>query len=283
MLDNRIYTFLELCKVMNYRKTAERLNMTQPAVTQHIKYLEAEYQCKLFEYGGKVLTKTEKCLELEQHARALVYANQLMEREILQSPVTKVAIGATKTIGEYTIDELTMRLMNREDIELHLIIDNTKHLLQKLNDLELDILMLEGYFDKNVYDHRLIRKEEVVGICGNNHRFAGKKVELEEVFKEHIIMREYGSGTRSIFDQFLQSKNYSVESFANKTVISSYRLIEMAVENNVGISFVYDAVADTEKFATFRIAGVELMHEFNYVYLKNVSMKKLFDCLSVPY
>ena len=50
MLDYRIYTFLTLFKEMNYRKTAEKLNMTQPGVTQHIQYLEKHYGVKLFEY-----------------------------------------------------------------------------------------------------------------------------------------------------------------------------------------------------------------------------------------
>lgn len=281
MLDHRIYTFLELCKLMNYRKTAEQLNMTQPAVTQHIKYLEAEYQCKLFEYGGKVLTKTEKCKELEQHARALVYANQLMIRNISKKPVTKVSIGATKTIGEYTIEELTMHLIQQKDIELELIIDNTRRLLQKLDNLELDLLLLEGYFDKNTYGSQLIKKEEIVGICACQHPFAGKVIPLEEVFQEHIIMREAGSGTRSIFEQLLQSKNYSVESFASKTIISSYKLIEKAVVNNLGISFVYSAAATQEKFATFKIKDVEMVHEFNYVFLKNVSVDKILELIQI--
>ncbi len=59
MIDGRAFTFLELCNVMNYHKTAQNLNMTQPAVTQHIKYLERLYGCKLFEYTNKKLYKTE--------------------------------------------------------------------------------------------------------------------------------------------------------------------------------------------------------------------------------
>ncbi|MFI3172400.1 MAG: LysR family transcriptional regulator [Eubacteriales bacterium] len=281
MLDNRIYTFLELCKVMNYRKTAEKLNMTQPAVTQHIKYLEAEYQCKLFEYHSKILSKTEKCIELEQHARALVYADNAMLHKISESPVITVAIGATKTIGEYTIEDTMLRLLQQEDVELHLIIDNTKHLLEKLDNLELDFLMLEGYFDKNSYGYKPIKKERVIGICAKEHPFAGKEVELQEVFKEHLIMREEGSGTRSVFDHFLEDRNYSVDSFVRKSVISSYKLIEKAVKTNLGISFVYEAIAEEERFGVFTIKDSEITHEFNYVFLQNVLVDKLFERLNI--
>ena len=48
MLNYKLSTFLELCETKNYTKTAEKLHMTQPAVTQHIKYLEQYYGTKLF-------------------------------------------------------------------------------------------------------------------------------------------------------------------------------------------------------------------------------------------
>ncbi len=60
MLDFRIETFLTLCRVMNYTRTAQILNVTQPTVTQHIRYLEEEYGCKLFSYIGKTLSLTRQ-------------------------------------------------------------------------------------------------------------------------------------------------------------------------------------------------------------------------------
>ena len=58
MLDPRWNTFLTLCETMNYTRAAERLCLTQPAVTHHIHYLEAHYGCRLFSYEGKVLRLT---------------------------------------------------------------------------------------------------------------------------------------------------------------------------------------------------------------------------------
>ncbi len=53
MLDFRLKTFLTLCRVLNYTKTAKILHITQPAVSQHIKHLELEYGIKLFIYEEK--------------------------------------------------------------------------------------------------------------------------------------------------------------------------------------------------------------------------------------
>lgn len=53
MLDFRIYTFLEVCKYMNFTKAAEALHITQPAVSQHIRYIEEYYQTRLFTFQEK--------------------------------------------------------------------------------------------------------------------------------------------------------------------------------------------------------------------------------------
>lgn len=59
MLDFRIHTFLCVCRHMNYTRAAAELHITQPAVSQHIRYLEREYGTKLFSYKGKHLQLTQ--------------------------------------------------------------------------------------------------------------------------------------------------------------------------------------------------------------------------------
>ena len=68
MLDFRIDTFLEVCRFMNYTRAAQELNLTQPAVSQHIRWLEEQYQAKLFCYENKQLslTKSVSCCAVQQ-------------------------------------------------------------------------------------------------------------------------------------------------------------------------------------------------------------------------
>lgn len=53
MQDFRVKTFLTVCRTLNYTRAAEELALTQPAVSQHITYLEREYGAKLFTYHRK--------------------------------------------------------------------------------------------------------------------------------------------------------------------------------------------------------------------------------------
>lgn len=278
MIDQRIYTFLKLCEVMSYRKTAEILNMTQPAVTQHIKYLENIYSCKLFNYEAKVLSKTDKAVKLEEYSRAVLYNEQSFKKEINLQEKRKISIGATKTIGDFIINQIILNLLGDDSVELELIVDNTKNLFDKLNTLDLDFLMIEGYFDKSKYAYKPIKDEELVGVCALDHKFANKTVSINDIFKEHIILREKGSGTRDVLEHFLREKNNSFAEFRKISTISSFNLILEAVRNNIAISFVYKSIAMKNKnLAVFKIENSKISHELNYVFLKNTKVLDFID------
>ncbi len=280
MLDYRIYTFLELANTMNYHKVADNLNMTQPAVTQHIKYLEDFYQCKLFDYSKRKLQKTKQGLELEKYARKIIALNLAAKEQLLEKDKLQINIGATKTIGEYTLNRLIASLIKHNEYELNCIIDNTENLLNKLNHFELDLLLLEGYMDKEKYLHTKMSEQEIVGICARNHPYAYREIGLEQILDQNIILREQGSGTRNVFENFLLNQGYSVDSFKNKSIISSNKIIESLVEQNLAISFVYQIIQkQNPNLAYFRIKDKQIWHEFNYVFLNAGKAQLIIDLI----
>ena len=105
MLDNRLQTFLTLCETGNYTKTADVLNMTQPAVSQHIQFLENYYEVVLISAKGKNFSLTEEGQALQQYVKTLKANSErifpLLHR--IKSQAKPLNFGATLTIGEYTI------------------------------------------------------------------------------------------------------------------------------------------------------------------------------------
>lgn len=274
MVDYRVDTFLLLCQFMNYRKTADALGITQPAVTQQIHYLERKYGCKLFTYQNSRLQKTDAAVMLEKYARAMRLQDQHL-RDKLSKTVRELKIGATKTIGDYVLKEDIRRYLSREDHALSLVVDNTEHLLKMLDENRLDFAVVEGYFDRSLFDSQLFRKEPFVGICPRNHPFAGKEVPLTELFHETIIHREEGSGTRAILEQKLQGYNESLDRFKRQICISSFSVILDLVKEGFGVSFVYEVLADSDpNIAKFTIKGEPIVREFNIVYLKHADLQE---------
>lgn len=272
MLDYRMETFLNLCETMNYRETAERLHITQPAVTQHIHHLENEYKCKLFSYDKRTLTKTHEAELLEQYAISSKYNDQAIRQELLSQKRIHLRIGVTKTIGDFVIGDCIKHFLDTSSHTIDLLMENTKVLIEELNANRLDFAIVEGYFDKNRYDYQLFREEEFLGICSPEHPFAHKEISMSDLFAETLICREEGSGTRGILEGKLMEYNESIHHFKKVLCISSFKQILDLVENNYGISFVYNSVANSsDQVATFQIQNNIMIRAFYYVYLKNTN------------
>ena len=273
-MDSKLHTFLTLCQTMNYRLAAEYLHLSQPAVTKQIQALEQSLQAKLFYYDGHSLHKTEKCLLLERYAISMQYQFKELQLALAEKARTLLRIGATKTIGDYVLIDAIKNYLRDPSHELSLVVDNTKHLLQMLDENQLDFAVIEGTFSKTKYDSYLLRMEPFVGICAKNSPLCGKHIPVEDLLKETIIVREEGSGTRRIFEERLHAAGSGVDDFARKISISSFVSIKALVAAGIGISFLYHSVvAGDEQIGTFTVDDLTEPHAFHVVYTRNTNAK----------
>ena len=278
MIDYRLETFLCLCTTMNYRLAAEQLNITQPAVSQQIKSLEQDYGCRLFIYDRRKLSMTREAELLRRHAHRLLYQEKKLRTSIAEDSLRQLNIGATKTIGEYVIRRQIEQILDMPGYSLNLEIDNTVNILRHIDEGSLDFALVEGYFDRNAYGHRLYRKEPFVGFCATEHPFADRQVKLHELWNENILVREEGSGTRSILEKMLEGENRSLKDFKSVNSISNFGLLEHLVSRSKGITFAYRAVGEgNPALAEFKVEGWDIAREFNYVYLSDSGAERDVD------
>lgn len=275
-MDQRLETFLTVCATMNYRKAAEQLHLTQPAVTKQLQALEALYGVRLFTYDSRKLRKTAQGETLEIYAISQRYQDEELRRALKRQEKTSLRIGATKSIGDYILPPQIGRFLQEPDNELFFTVDNTAHLLAQLEGGELDFVVLEGIFDKSRYESFLLRSEPYIGVCAKEHPFAGREVAMTELFSERLILREPGSGTRNILERELQQCGYTVEAFHTNICISSFKLIRDLVRAGQGVSFLYEAVIkDDTQIAHFSCPPLTGVHELNVACLKNTNAAAL--------
>ena len=150
------------------------------------------------------------------------------------------------------------------------MVDNTKHLLQMLDENRMDFAIIEGTFSKTKYDSYLLRMEPFVGICAKGDPLCGRNIPVEELLKKTIIVREEGSGTRRIFEERLTAHGYDLSDFQREISISSFAAIKALVADGIGISFLYQSVAVGEKsIGTFTVDGLTEPHPFHVVYTRS--------------
>lgn len=290
MIDNRIYTFLDVCRTLNYTRTAENLHITQPAVTQQIHYLEEVYGVRLFEIKGKKLFLTRQGELLRQMASAMCVDEYQIRRELKDSLMEKrtIRFGATLTVGEFVAPVvLPEYLKDFPETDISVTVQNTEVLLQMLENGEIEFAVIEGRFDKSAYAYHRISQEKYIGVCGKTFyrkHVARQSIPMEEIFKERLVIREKGSGTRGILEQFLKEHNQSLDKFAATLEVSNMGAIRKLVMSDCGISFLYKAVVEeelrTEKIYEIPIEDFQIRREFNFVYLKNSIFSQKYDTIS---
>ena len=276
MLDYRHEAFLALCRIRNYTRTAEALHLTQPAVTQHIKALEACYGSRLFSYADKKLTLTVQGELLYKFASTVAADRdalaQRMRDKALSAP--PLSFGATLSIGQYIMPKVLKGILQDSPrIPVSMTVENTQHLLAKLEQGDIQFALIEGLFDKSAYHAELFSTEPFIAVCSADSPLAARSLTFPELTESSLIIRENGSGTREILEHILHNHSLRLEGFGKVTEAGSMEAIKQLVKDGLGITFLYEAAACQDilsgSLKKIDITGFSALHEFNFVFLKN--------------
>lgn len=274
-MEQSFLSFLYLCETLNYRKTAELMHLSQPAITKQIHSLESQYQVKLFEYANRRLLLTKQGEIMREYALSMYKCDQDLKTALKCKENIRIRVGVTKTVGDFYIRDVVTRYLKEDDREIEIVMDNTDVLIQYLKHDRIDLAVVEGIVDKSQFQTMLVKKEPFVGICSANHRFAGKKINILELENESVFLREEGSGTRLYLERELENVGRSIQMFSKVNVISNFGLLSQLVASGLGISFSYKAVADANsEIKTFTVKGFQASHEFNAIYLNHSKRSK---------
>lgn len=285
MLDTRTESFLAVCRNRSYTRASEELCLTQPAITQHIQSLERHYRCKFFEYSNRQL-KLTKAGELFYKYLINVKANeQIITKQLgeINNAKKTLKFAATLTIGEFTLPPILSEFMNAfKEYNITMYVDNTKTVLQMLQNGEIYFALVEGLFKKSDYETKLYKMAPFILTAPIDYPLISKKVVLLDDLKdETIIIREAGSGSREVLERGLYDKNHILKDFKNIIEIGNVNVIKEMVKGGIGLSFMYeDAVRDEirrKELAEIRIADFAIEREFNFIHLKNEIMQSDYD------
>lgn len=276
MLDIKLNTFLKVVELGSYTAAANALHMTQPAITFHISKLEENYGHKFFRQEGRAMLLTEAGEQFLHYAKLqMVNEEQFLER--LKKSEPKFHFGSTLSIADYYLPDLISPYMNSPDFYLNLEVANTEILMAKLLSGELDAAFIEGIFDRSLFDSRIFLSPNFVPVVSSSHPLLGKTVSLNGLHDYTLILREQGSGTRAIAENYFRLQNDSSASFNKIWTVGSFALIKTILKSTSAISFMYEAVAKREiengELSILDIENYSLKHPLHFVYLKN-SLRK---------
>jgi DNA-binding transcriptional LysR family regulator len=274
MLDTRMQTFLTVCTTMNFTAAARKLHITQPAVSQHIHYLEDYYKVKLFTYQGRKLHLTPKGELLRKAGTAMMNDEAELKRRMQDNPEKiKIEFGVTKTIGEYVIASPLARFIRKHpDASVTMRIANTEELVQEIKEGKIQFALVEGYFDPLEFDSMRYQTVPFVPVCSAAHRFQKEPQVMADLFKERLVVREPGSGTRRVLENHLAMMGCKISDFAGVLEVGGMHAILQLLEEDVGVSFMYEAAAasliNEEKLRRIQLQDFSVLHDFTFIWEK---------------
>lgn len=276
MLDFRIETFLSVCRHMSFTAASEELHITQPAVSQHIRYLEKAYGFPLFIRDGKRISLTPAGEVLEQTMGSLQNDHQTLLRRMQEAGGTKktLTFGVTLTIGEYAIlPSLSQYLNKHPDINVRVRYGNTRMLADLLHAGEIDFALVEGYVEEEEFDTLVDRVEPYLPVCAKGHVFQRPVYTLRDLLGERLLIREEGSGTREILEKYLSAFNLSVSDFTHYAQVETMHSIVGLLLQDCGITFLYQAAVqellERGLVEIIPVSDFQMHHEFTFIWNKN--------------
>lgn len=238
MLDFRIATFLQLCETRSYTKTAKYLGMTQPSVTQHIKYLQKKYQCKLFCYEGKTLLLTPEGEYLRRQAEIMLKMSNRVKSDLKRMSEQKAALrfGFPVELGEVHAAEITAQLMSEErPVTLH---TGTMQELAALTESgRLDIALTDKAFA--VPTLASVTAGKVTFGCYAAESLCGEPVHTKRILQQTLLSEENESGNRAVMEAMLRKKNLTTADFAGVWETNSPAVLRQMAVSGQGVTFAY--------------------------------------------
>ncbi|MDY2777535.1 MAG: LysR family transcriptional regulator [Collinsella sp.] len=286
MLDHRTHTFLTVYRERSFTKAAASLMVTQPAVSQHIRQIEAHYGVPLFVKTGRGIEPTRAGDALYQRLQTMACDERRILEEMARlsgsTPRTApLRLGCTRTIADFIAPDLIARhLSHHPDAPVPVVSGNTRELVLKLDQGDVDLALVEGSFDRGRFSWETFSHEPYIAIGRSGMR---SPASIRDLLSERLIVREAGSGSREILEKHLAARDLSLDDFAETVEIASIPTIKACVAAGAGVAFMYGIAAERE-LASGELSDItprdfEMEHDFCLIWQRGSQFASRYRAL----
>jgi DNA-binding transcriptional LysR family regulator len=263
MENFRLKVFRTVAEESSFRRAAERLHMSQPAVSQQIHALEEELSTTLFDRGKGRIRLTDAGTVLLRYARkgARLADEAQAALDSLRGETTgTLRIGASMTVTQYILPRMLGAFLEQHPrIEPTVTSANTEHIVEALAARKIDLGLIEGpVSSRDVFRQRFF-EDRLVLIVGRRYPWPGKPtIPLRALTEVPLLMRERGSGSRHVVELALRRAGLRLGGLRIAMDLDSIVAIISAVEAGLGAGFVSEwAIQKELKLGTVRVIPVD--------------------------
>lgn len=276
MIDPKFETLLALMEAGTYTKAANLLGLTQPAITHHVKQLEAEYNIEIFYRNRRKLILTDEGEVILKYAKRAIALDENLKQALddVKSSVKSLTLAITPSAQASIAPQLLAQYCNEHPlVHIKLITDNINNIDNKLKTYEVDFAIIEGRISNHHFISTLLDTDVLMVAVSAKHPLAKQSsVTLAQLKKENLILRPSQAGTRSLFESHLLSHNEDIHGFNVIMEINDVSVIKELINSNMGVTIISRSAVAPEvakgKIVCLPIEGVNMIREINLVYYR---------------
>jgi DNA-binding transcriptional LysR family regulator len=274
-MDTRqLAAFCAVVERKSFSQAAERLGVTQPAVSLQVRSLEKRLGRKLLDRSGRRVELTEAGLALYRGAqRMLALEGQLIEE---LDAGEEGELGGTLEVGASTgpgstVVPVLLCEFQRENpgVAVSLSISDTQSVVDRVAERELELGVVGAARRHRGVVFEPFFRDEVVLACPPGHRFAGRSVSLEELREEPLIVMQEGAGVRQVIEDELRRAGTRLRDLEPRLELGLQESVKSAVAAGHGVTFISRTAIEADLAAgtlvTARVKGLEPSREISLV------------------
>ncbi|MFN3740773.1 MAG: selenium metabolism-associated LysR family transcriptional regulator, partial [Thermodesulfovibrionales bacterium] len=266
---HQLKVFLSVFKHRSFTKASEELHLTQPTISDHIKSLEDELNCRLFDRLGRTIIPTAEASILYNYAVELIEKSQEAKDSIQKAknqPAGELLIGASTIPGTYMLPKIIKRFRETYPlIELSLLISDSKGILDKLLSHELLFGVIGAKLTNSNINYTHFGEDELI-IVSSPGIIKKSFISIEDLKSYPFVLREEGSGTRKEMERLLEQKGVAIEGLKIAGTFGSTEAVKEAVKAGLGIAAVSRLSVKEElssgTLKEVRVPGLEMKRKF---------------------
>jgi LysR family transcriptional regulator, low CO2-responsive transcriptional regulator len=272
---HQLATFQVVAKHCSYVRAAEELHFSQPAVSAQIRHLEKSLGVKLFDQIGRKTHLTQAGEELFLYSQKIfsVIDDTLEIMEALRSPYYgRLSVGADTTVGSYVIPgQLGKFHQIYPQVEISLQVLNRLALIDALMNNRVEMAVMGAVPDDMPVEIEPLAYNSLVLVAAPTHRLAGhKNVPIEELGREHFLLREPGSGTRAALETALGDAGLPLQVSME---VGNNSAIKQGVAAGLGIALIsrvaIDMELETNRLVILDVEGFPIIRQWRLVHVKD--------------
>ncbi|NPA03242.1 MAG: LysR family transcriptional regulator [Epsilonproteobacteria bacterium] len=273
----KLETFLVVVKEKSFSKASAKLGISQPAVTQQIKFLEEQLDARLIERKKNGVKLTKEGEEVYKIAQKISKCIQNAEQELLKIINKEITfiIGSSFTIGNYVLPQIITDIKEMVKNDILLKVDLSEKIVEDVKDKKFDLGLIESPVFKDGLIYREWMEDELVLFSNTK---LPKYVKTEDLYRFNWICREEGSHTRKMVTEVFERLGVSCKKFnVISEVSSSTAVVNSILRSPVNkekptVSIISRYAIEDElrngRLFEAKIKGEKLKRKFYITYLK---------------